>query len=367
MKLICPPPAEPTIPIDDPWRQRLRIPVFGTMALALGFFLYTAPLKETPPVFDHAPWLNDPFDTVISFMMFFVPLMALACVPRILLCRRHEPLPASRIRDILRGCRVVAAGSTLTLAVEWISVGIMDNHRAWNTATAFQIALLAVMSAADLLLVVRLGRTGLPTISERSAHDVAAYPDWLGDGLSFVRQHDRWFGPLRQPVRSALERVAGPLEALFRRHPLLIAATAAALFGVGVGVIQGVREAYTAGVMVTASALLALGMFGLIVVAGRYLELVHSSQPLCGVRRRLIDAAVVTCIGVLVPFALRYHLWWVVGATNATASIQQLVELLLLAAGLIFGAAFAGESILGLHSAAPAPKASDEKTTGRCS
>ncbi|MHB1508014.1 MAG: hypothetical protein ACYCST_01080 [Acidimicrobiales bacterium] len=74
--------------------------------------------------------------------------------------------------------------------------GIMDNRRVWNAATAFQIALMSVMSVADLLLVLRLGRTGLPTMSERPAHDGAAYPDSLGDGFSFVRQHDRWFGPL---------------------------------------------------------------------------------------------------------------------------------------------------------------------------
>ncbi|MHB1508015.1 MAG: hypothetical protein ACYCST_01085 [Acidimicrobiales bacterium] len=117
-------------------------------------------------------------------------------------------------------------------------------------------------------------------------------------------------------------------------------------------------------VMASASALIALGMFGLIVVAGRYFELDRSSQPRCGVRRRLIDAAVVTCIGVLVPFALRYRLWRVVGATNARASLLELVELLLFAAGPMFSAGFAGESILGMQSAAPVPKTYDEKTTG---
>ena len=69
------------IPVGDSWRATLRPPVFGTLALALGFLFYTAPVKETPALFDHAPWLNDPFDTVISFMMFFVPLIALLVRP----------------------------------------------------------------------------------------------------------------------------------------------------------------------------------------------------------------------------------------------------------------------------------------------
>jgi len=88
----------------------LRLPVFGTLVLAVVFFLVTAPVKETPSLFDHAPWLNDPFDTVISFMILLVPLIAVLCMPRLLLCRRSEPLPATRIRDLLRGCRVLLAG-----------------------------------------------------------------------------------------------------------------------------------------------------------------------------------------------------------------------------------------------------------------
>jgi hypothetical protein len=55
------------------------------------FFLCTAPVKQIPGLYDHAPWLKDPFDTVISFMMFFVPLIAVLCVPRLHLCRRRAP------------------------------------------------------------------------------------------------------------------------------------------------------------------------------------------------------------------------------------------------------------------------------------
>jgi hypothetical protein len=35
------------------------------MGLAAAFLLSTAPVKEEPSLFEHAPWLNDPFDTVI--------------------------------------------------------------------------------------------------------------------------------------------------------------------------------------------------------------------------------------------------------------------------------------------------------------
>jgi hypothetical protein len=53
-----------------------RLAVFGTLVLAVVFFLVTAPVKEAPFLFDRAPWLSDPFDPVISFMILLVPLIA---------------------------------------------------------------------------------------------------------------------------------------------------------------------------------------------------------------------------------------------------------------------------------------------------
>src|ERR1700729_4658617 len=85
------------IPAGSPWRLGLRRPVFGSLLLAAVFAAVTGPVKQTAFLYDHAPWLNDPFDTVVSFMMFFVPLIAACCVPRVLLCGRSEPLPAARI------------------------------------------------------------------------------------------------------------------------------------------------------------------------------------------------------------------------------------------------------------------------------
>jgi len=48
---------------------------------------------------------------------------------------------------------------------------------------------------------------------------------------------------------------------------------------------------------------------------------------------------VITCIGVLVPFALRYHLWWLVGSDNSAAGLSQLLQLLAIAAVAIFSTA----------------------------
>jgi hypothetical protein len=341
-------PSSPLIASGDPWRMTLRLPVFGTLVLAVVFFLVTAPVKETPSLFDHAPWLNDPFDTVISFMILLVPLIAALCMPRLLLCRRSEPLPATRIRDLLRGCRVLLAGVGLTLASEWVSVVIGDNRAAWNGATWLQVAVLALLSAATAVVLMGVGRVGVPRPAGPA--DSGASVDWLVDLLLLARQETRRLGPGRRPALALLAWSEQRCARQVRRHPLWTALVFSAVMGAGVGVNQGLREGYYPQVTVVASALLTVGTFGLLVMAGAYLGLIHGTTPWRGARRRLLDAGVITSAGVLVPFALRYHLWWLVGATNADASLDQLVELLLLSAGVIFAVVLSAESIMGSHS-----------------
>jgi len=340
------PPASALIPVGAPWRLALRRPVFGSLLLAGVFFLYAAPAKETPGLFSHAPWLNDPFDTVISFMMFFVPLIALFCVPRVLLCRRAEPLSAARIRDVLRGCRVVLAGISLTLLAEWAAVIIRDNRAQWNDATWLQIGLLALMSAADLGVIREIRRAGLPPGAGEQGRET---PDWIADALVVARKHSRLFGPVRRPALALLGWSERSLAGTMRRHPLWTALCACAAFGAGVGINQGLREGYFLSVTIVVCVLLATGMFGLLAASGHYLGLIRASVPSRGARRRLTDAVVITSVGILVPFALRGHLWWMVGSNPDAAGLSQLLQLLGIAAAAIFATSYLSESLLRRH------------------
>lgn len=337
--------ASGTIPVDDPWRVALRRPVFGTLLLALVFFCYAAPVKEAPSLFDHAPWLNDPFDTVVSFMIFFIPLIAVMCTPRVLLCRRSEPLLACRIRDVLRGCRVVLAGVSLTLLAEWISVVIGDNRAAWNQATWLQVGLLSLMTALDVAAVIGLRRIALPR-SNMSPSST----DWLSDAILLVEAKSQRIGSLGRPIAYFFGHFEHGLVTMIRRHPVWAALCVCTVFGVAVGLNQAVREDYRISATQVAVVLLTAGMFGLLTAAGSYLSLVRSIEPCHGTRRRLLDASVIMSIGILVPFALRYHLWWLVGSNNATAGLTQLLDLLAIFAVVIFGAAYFAELLLGLHS-----------------
>jgi hypothetical protein len=337
-----------TIPVGDEWRATLRPPIFGTMGLAAVFFLYTAPVKETPRLFDHAPWLNDPFDTVISFMMLFVPLVALLCIPRILQCKRCEPLSNARISDVLRGCRVVLTCVSFTLASEWLALGIHDNAKAWNAKTWLQVGLLAVMTIGTSVLVVLVRNARDPRLAK--CHSSGSAPDLLSDSFDWLVARSHLLGFAQPSVERALISLDDKVASIARRRPLWSVFGLCMLFGVSVGINQGIREGYHASVTIVVSLLLAVGMFGLVAAAGNYLGLVRSSRPSRGIQRRLIDAVVITSIGILFPFALRYHLRWMVGSTNATAGLTQLLELLLLFAAAIFASAFAVETGLRTHS-----------------
>ena len=224
-----------------------------------------------------------------------------------------------------------------------------DNRAAWNGATWLQVGALALLSAATAVVVlIGMGRAGLPRPAVPA--DSGAPTDWLVDLLLLARQEIRSLGRGRRPALALLAWSEQRCARQIRRHPLWTALIFSAVLGAGVGVNQGLREGYYPQVTVVASALLTAGTFGLLVMAGAYLGLIHSSTPWRGARRRFLDAGVITSAGVLVPFALRYHLWWLVGATNADASLGQLVELLLLSAGTIFAVVLSAESITGSHS-----------------
>ncbi len=61
--------------IGDPGRPAIGRATRSASLAGLAFSLLTGPAKQVAPLYDHAPWLNHPFDTFVSFAMFFVPLV----------------------------------------------------------------------------------------------------------------------------------------------------------------------------------------------------------------------------------------------------------------------------------------------------
>ncbi len=156
-------------------------------------------------------------------------------------------------------------------------------------------------------------------------------------------------GPFGSLVLATARWTDRNLVAAVRRHPVRSATLVAAGFGLTVGITQSLSEGYFASTALAVVILLACGMYPLLMAAGKYLGVVRSGRRLAGARRRAADASVLACAGVLVIFAFRDSLWWIVGSDGNLAGIPQLSLLLIIFAVPFFVLPFAAETLLRLH------------------
>ena len=344
-------PSEPVslLPVDDPRRRAVARAAFGTLLAAGAFFVFTVPTKQFAPLYDHAPWRDDPFDTVYSFAMFFVPLVAAGFLVQVSLCRKSEPLAIDRVLSILRACNIAIAVIVITLLSCWISVATEANRSHWaGGATVVLVASLCLVTALTGKVIVYLLRA--PRLPAPEREETALSIDWLGDAISVAERESGWLGPLRPTALDVVRWFDRNLVIRMRRHPLVGATFASLAFGLMVGVNQGIREGYVASATLLTIGLLTCGMFAFLVAAGSYLGVVRSSTPLYGIRRRAVDACVVASIAAVVSLAFRNSLWWVVGSNQSAAGTAQFATLLGAAVLVAFMVVFGAESILRSHS-----------------
>jgi hypothetical protein len=342
-------PRGQQLAVGDRRRVAIGKAAFSALWAAVAFFVFTAPIKQVKPVFEHAPWMNDPYDTLYSFAMFLVPLATAFFLVQVSLCRKAEVLPADRARSVLRGSRVAVILMTATLASCWISIAAGANRAQWNDSTTTALIVgLAVVTGLDIRAGVMLVR--VPRLGCSGASRSEAAGDWLGDVMLVARRASRWFGPFHSIVTSVIAGCDRTAIARLRQHPVLGAALASLVFGTGVGLNQGIREGYLLASTLLTVGLLTCGMFAFLMLAGSYLEVVRSGAPLAGARRRLVDATVIGCIAALVALAFRNSLWWTIGTDANSAGNGQFASLLGIAVATAFAAGFAIESILHTHA-----------------
>ena len=202
--------AQPSVlPVDDARRPPIRRAVFGTVWAAGVFFVFTA-TKEVKPIYDHAPWLDDPYDAVISFTMFFVPLVAACLLVQVSLCLRSEPLSTARVIAILRACRVAVGAVVVDLASAWVAVALGANKSQWAVrATGAEVGLLvlatlvATKATVHLVRVPRLPssaalpRRGRARLARRCRHRRQTREPLVWPAPSSRPGHRRLDGPLR--------------------------------------------------------------------------------------------------------------------------------------------------------------------------
>lgn len=334
--------------MDDPRRLLIRRAVFGTLWAAAVFFAFTA-TKEMKPVYNHAPWLNDPYDTVISFTMFFVPLVAACLLVQVSLCLRSEPLSVVRVVSILRASRVAVGAIMIELFSAWLAVGLGANKGQWTVqATGIQVGLLVVATVVAVMVAIRLAR--VPRLASHSVQHGDAELDWIGDAVAVARRESRWLGPLRRRVMPLLDWGDRTLVQQVRRHPVITAAVVSAGFGVAVFGWQGYREGYVPSVTLLAMGLGFCGMFAFLVPVGAYFGLVRSANPSSGMRRRALDASVIASGAAIVALAFRGNLWELIGTNGNAAGPTQFATLEGGAILLAFTIALTVESLVRSHT-----------------
>lgn len=333
--------------MDDPIRASIRRAVFGAL-LSIAVFVVLTLTKEMKPAYVHAPWLNDPYDTAISFAMFFVPLMAVIILVQTSLCLRSEPLSVPRVVSIIRACRLAVGVVAATSVSAWLAVILQANKSQWTwSSTGFEVGLLVVVTAMVSVAAMYLAHVRrIPNRIHRSSDE----HDWIGDAMVVAMRESRRFGVFRNDTKSIVELCERVLVDRVRRHPTTAAALTSAGFGAAVFGWQACREGYVASVTLLSMGLGFCGMYSFLMFAGSYFGLVRSTNPSSGLRRRAIDGSVVGGAAAIVVLAFRGNLWGTIGSNGTAAGPAQLAALEAGAILLAFVCTLLAESLLRSHA-----------------
>ena len=339
------------LPAGHPARLLVRNAFAAVLVAAVLFDCFAVVTTQVRPLRAHSPWQDDPYDAVVSFTMFFVPLVCGLCVVRVQLFRRGLPLAVDRARDLLRASGVVLGLIGITLLTDWTSVVLRADRSSWTAATLVLIGMLGLATC----VAVGAGVVLYLASRERSltGRDVQRSSlDWAGDVVAVADQLGARLGPLG-PAAGALNRWLGTgvLDGRLgvRRHPLWWAGGAALAFGVLLAAGAAREEGFSPALLLFVG-VGSCGMFAFLVIGGAFLGIVRSPTPSTGVRRRAIDAVTAACASVPVALAFRDSLWWVVGSAGDQAGFGQLALLVAVLGGAVFLAVLAAETGLALHS-----------------
>ena len=300
--------------------------------------------KEVRPLYLHEPWQDDPYDAVVSFSFFFIPILAGLCFIRAALCRRASALPLRRVHELLIACRLMLAVGLATLASQWVSLALGANRKAWNLTTLEVVIVLAflsvTMSLAQAQVVSALRRTPAAQVG----------PDWWSDAAGLVDLYWKQglpFGRLGQrAIRGLVESAAN----LTRAWPIAVAAVISLAFGGLLATSQGIGEdGFAPPVFLLYLSVAGASMFAFLLVAGAHLRLSGARPPMTGRSRRLADAAAAGAAAYTASLAMRSTLAPVTRLVPAHGAYHVLIGMGLIAF-CVATTVFMVESALAVHS-----------------
>jgi len=310
---------------------------------AAGFVVYLWVAKEIRLLYVHEPWQNDPYDAVVSFAFFFVPILAAFCLTRAALCKSAKPLPVRRVRELLIGSRLMLAVAGVTLGAEWMSFALGVERELWDSTTVVMLVALGFMTVVVLVAGV------LVIGALRSTPAANRGPDWWSDASAVIDEYWRPDLPLGAVLPRfatwAIDRAA--LAA--RGWPLATAAVVSIGFGGLLATFQGLAEdGFAPPVFILYMSVATASMFAFLLVAGAHLHLAGERQPMAGRSRRFADSAAAAAAVFAAALAFRQVLQPIVRLVPGRGIGHLLAGCLLLGMAVAIGV-FAVESGLGMH------------------
>jgi hypothetical protein len=282
----------------------MRPVIPASLCTAVVFEALTVFATQDKTVRAASPWQDDPYDVLVSFSQFTVPMLALAIGIRLLAWR--APGGEDREQQTVRAAVAMTAIITLTLAFEWAALldGAHDADR--NSWTTVLIGGLVATSALTVAVAVPL----LRRLGRRTWRD-----DWLGDVLYLCQ---------RIPV---LRRWAKPeFAAWVRRHAMGVFVTLSFLAAVGIIGALAVGEQWTDPLLIGWALAIETSSNLVFCVISNAVAGFIARPPRSRLRRRVEMAVVVACIAAQVTTAFRDTIWGALGR-GAVTTVPTLVGL----------------------------------------
>ncbi|MER7674734.1 hypothetical protein ABTY61_40610 [Kitasatospora sp. NPDC096128] len=304
--------------VGHPARPAAAVALLTSAAGAAAFTLFAYLTTQVRVVRTGSPWQDDPYDAVVTFTMFFVPLLGTLGGARALLCRRDRPLPRYRIEQVLRAALVCTLLVAATLATDWAAVAARADRASWDGGTPWLIVSLLPLTGvtAGSLLLHRRAIRRLPK-PVRGAEDTGG--DWLDD-----------LAPLATLLAAPRSRSGRALAALIGRGKVLgfvrlrfALLTAAAAVAAGLLVATGLAsgEGWPGVLLFTVeTAVFAGGTFAFVMICNSVLRFA-ALPPASRTRRAARMAITASALALPVSLALRDTAWQLLGLGDEVDSI----------------------------------------------
>ena len=322
-------------PGGHPARPVVRSALTASALNAVVFTVFAYVTTQVKAVRHGSPWQDDPYDTVVTFTMFFVPIVTALIVPRMLLCRGNQPVPLHRAAQLLRASVVAALLVTATFATDWAAVIAGADRSLWDSGTPWLISVLALVSVLVAVNWVMLARTRgfLPRPDEDQVPG-----DWLDDARLLV---DRVAARVPQPT----SRFAAWLDRTdaigwIRRRATLVVAAGSLAAGLVVSTALS-RENGFGALFFSETAWFGGGAYAFGMIANAVLRLT-ARPPRGRLRQALHNAAIAGAAALPVSLGLRGDILVATGLNSIRSTPASITVLTFVSALLTGTVVFAG-------------------------